>query len=277
MMTPERVKLTGAKETLLVTLAAKAGESLLPDSLLHDHFAAEAVARIDYDFARLGVDRDLMVGLALRSYLLDVWTRDFLARHPRAVVLHLGCGLDSRVFRIDPGPDVLWFDADFPEVVALRRRLYPKREGVTLIGTSVTEPDWIAQLPTDRPRLILAEGLLPYIAAEEVPPLLDRLTAGGPGGELAFDAYSRLGLWMIRNNGAIRRTGAELRWFLEDPAELERQVPRLRLLQELLPNDPEGCSAEQLARLSPVARWAALACRIVPAFGKVGRLLRYAF
>ncbi len=116
-MDTERIALTGAKETLLITLAAKAGESRLPDSLLHDHFAAEAMARIDYDFARLNIDRDTMVGLALRAHVLDGWARGFLARHPAATVLHLGCGLDSRVFRLDPGPEVRWFDVYFPDGV----------------------------------------------------------------------------------------------------------------------------------------------------------------
>lgn len=276
-MTSEKVTLTGEKETLLLTLAAKAGESRLPDSLLHDHFAAEAMARIDYDFAKLKVDRDLMIALALRSHILDGWTRAFLARHPEAVVLHLGCGLDSRVFRIRPGPGVHWFEVDYPEVVALRHRLYPVRRHCRTIGTSVTEPGWLAQIPTDLPRLILAEGLLPYVPAAEVLPLLDRVTAGAPSGELAFDAYSRLGLWMIRNNPAIRATGAGLPWFLEDPAEIERAVPRLRLAQEIRAYDPAGFDPAQVARMSLAARWAVQAFRMVPGLGKLGRLLRYEF
>ncbi len=276
-MTNLRVTLTGAQETLLITLAAKAAESLLPDSLLHDRFAAEAVARIDYDFGKLDIDRDLMVAFALRSHLLDTWTRDFLARHSEAVVLHLGCGLDSRVFRIDPGPGVRWFELDFPEVVALRRRLYPRRAGARLIGTSLTDTAWLARIPNDRPRLILAEGVLPYVPAEEVLPLLDRLTADAPRGEIAFDAYSRFGLQMIRDHRAIRATGAELHWFLEDPLEIEHSIPRLRMAQELRAYAPEGCDAAQIARLSPQAQWTALACRFVPELGKVGRLLRYTF
>jgi O-methyltransferase involved in polyketide biosynthesis len=44
---------------------------------------------------------------------------------PDAVVLHLACGLDSRVLRIDPGPTVAWFDLDQEPVIDLRRRLYP--------------------------------------------------------------------------------------------------------------------------------------------------------
>ena len=166
-MQTETVALTREKETLLITLWAKAGESLLPDSLLKDRFAAEAAARIDYDFARLKVDRDLMVGLAMRAHTLDGWTRDFLAGHADALVLHLGCGLDSRVFRVDPAGGIDWYDVDYPEVIALRRKLYPGRDSYHLIGSSVTEQGWLEALPQDRPAMIVAEGLLPYLPEEE--------------------------------------------------------------------------------------------------------------
>ena len=44
-------------------------------------------------------------------------------------MVQLGCGMDSRVYRVDPPPSVRWFDLDYPEVVDLRRRIYPEREG----------------------------------------------------------------------------------------------------------------------------------------------------
>lgn len=275
-MASERVVLTGEKETLLLTLAAKAGESHLPDSLLSDHFAAEALGRLDYDFGKLRIDRDLMIGLALRAHLLDGWTRRFLARHPEAVVLHLGCGLDSRAFRVSPGPAVSWFEVDYPEVMALRHRVYPPRKGCKLVRASVTDPGWLERIPADRPRLVLAEGLLPYLPAAEVPGLLERVTAA-PSGELAFDAYSRLGLWMIRNHPSIRATGADLTWALENPRELEKAVPRLHLAQELRAYDPEGYDPAQIARMSLAARWALQLSRLVPGLNRVGYLLRYEF
>ncbi len=78
----EKVTLTAEKETLLITLCARAGESRLPDSLLHDEQAARAVERIDYDFSRLKVDRNLMIGVSLRAHIFDGWTREFLATPP---------------------------------------------------------------------------------------------------------------------------------------------------------------------------------------------------
>ena len=276
-MQTEKVALAREKETLLITLWAKAGESLLPDSLLKDRFAAEAAARIDYDFARLKVDRDLMVGLAMRAHILDGWTRDFLSRHGDALVLHLGCGLDSRVFRIDPPDGVDWFDVDYPEVIALRRKLYPARANYQLVGSSVTEPGWLADIPRDRPAMIVAEGLLPYLPEEEVPLLFERLVRHCGSGEIVFDAYSPLGLKLIALQPSIRATGAVLQWALGDPAELERQVPGLELVTELTAYDPDGYDPEQIARMSWPARFAMQVFLLIPPLARIGLLLRYRF
>src|SRR5688500_2190016 len=108
-MAGEKVHFTKEKETLLITLYGKALESRRPGSLLNDRYANEAIGKIDYDFSRLKVDENLGVGLAIRARRLDDWVRDFLAHNPGATVLHLGCGLDTRIFRIDPPADVRWF------------------------------------------------------------------------------------------------------------------------------------------------------------------------
>lgn len=276
-MQTETVALTREKETLLITLWAKAGESLLPDSLLKDRFAAEAATRIDYDFARLKVNRDLMVGLAMRAHALDGWTRDFLGRHPEALVLHLGCGLDSRVFRIDPPAGVDWYDIDYPDVIALRQKLYPARDGYHLIGSSVTEPGWIAGLPRDRPTMIVAEGLLLYLPEEEVPLLLERLVRRSPSGEIVFDAYSPFGLKLIAMQPSIKATGAALHWSLDDPCELERQVPGLELVTEMTAYDPDGYDPAQIARMSWPARLTMQFFSLIPPLARIGLLLRYRF
>ncbi|CCV05358.1 Tetracenomycin polyketide synthesis O-methyltransferase tcmP (fragment) [Mesorhizobium metallidurans STM 2683] len=65
-------------------------------------------------------------------------------------MLHLGCGLDTRIFRVDPPQGVEWFDVDYPEVIELRRKLYPSRDHYHRVASSVTEPDWPAEVPGNR-------------------------------------------------------------------------------------------------------------------------------
>jgi O-methyltransferase involved in polyketide biosynthesis len=54
------------------------------------------------------------------------------AAHPGAVVLHLGCGLDSRVFRVDPAAGHRWHHLDFPDVIEVKREPYRASGAVRL-------------------------------------------------------------------------------------------------------------------------------------------------
>ena len=148
-MEPEKVHLTGEKQTLLITLYAKAMESRSPDSLLKDRFADQALARIDYDFKPLDLGPDGAISLAMRAKAFDDWTRAFIEKHPNAVVLNLGCGLDSRVFRVDPPPEIAWFDVDFPDVIEIRQRVYPERGRRLPHDRRFGRPihEWLEQMP----------------------------------------------------------------------------------------------------------------------------------
>jgi O-methyltransferase involved in polyketide biosynthesis len=234
----EAVHLTAEKETLLLTLYGKALDSRLPGSILHDTFADDVVHKIDFDFGSLSLPRGGEVSLPVRAKHLDGWTREFLAAHPRANVLHLGCGLDSRVFRIDPSPPgddgVRWYDVDYPEVIALRRKLYPARAaGYETIGSSVTALRWLDGVAADRPTLVVAEGLLVYLRRDDGLALLRALTARFPSGEIIFDAPSRAMTWLTSRLRAFKKTGAVMHWGIDDPRALEREVPRLRLVDDV--------------------------------------------
>lgn len=216
--------------TNLVTLYLRAHESRTARPILGDRAAAEAVDRIAYDFKRIhrmswpGANQYLV---ALRARQLDDWCADFLARHPDAVVLHLGCGLDGRAFRLDVPPAVSWFDVDQPGVIGLRRRLYDDSDRYRMIGSSVTELQWLDQVPTGRPTLMIAEGLLMYLHEHEVRRLLQRLTDQFTCGEMHFDTLSALAplLSKLFTRGIIK-------WGIRDVREIATWNPRLRFLEQ---------------------------------------------
>lgn len=273
--TPREVELRGAAATMLATVYARALDARTAHPVLGDAAAERAVAELDADWTGLRVTPRDAIGVAMRAKLFDRWTRAFLAAHPRAVVLHLGCGLDSRFERVAPGPDVLWFDVDQPEVVALRARVFGAAPGHRAIAASVLDPAWPAEVPRDRPALVVAEGLTMYLPREGGIALLRRLVAHLPGGEMAFDTYSPLGVRMSRLMPVLRRAGARLDWGVADPRELEAQVPGLRLLDAVpalrLPD------AEDMPHTPRSFRWPFAVMARVPLVKDVGHLSRYAF
>jgi O-methyltransferase involved in polyketide biosynthesis len=208
--------------TNLVTLYLRAYESRSPRPILGDRAAAEAVARIDYDFERIHRSARPWANqflVALRAKKLDVWTTDFLRRRPDAVVLHLGCGLDTRAFRVNPPSTVQWYDLDQPGVIELRRKLYDENNAYRMIGRSVTDPGWMDQIPTDRQTLVVAE--------REVRELLARLTARCGNGELLFDTLSPSGprLSKLVTKGIVK-------WGIHDAREIEHWGLGLRFVEQ---------------------------------------------
>ena len=217
--------------TNLVTLYLRAYESRSPRPILGDTAAAEAVDRIDYDFKRIhrnSLPASNQYLVVLRAKQLDDWCADFLARHPDAVVVHLGCGLDGRVFRLDVPESVLWFDLDQPGVIELRRRLYDETERYRMIGASVTDPQWLEEIPTGHPTLVIAEGLLMYIEGDEVRALFDRLTDRFDHGELLFDT-----LPPIAPRVSKIFTKGITKWGIGDARDIEQWNPRLRFLEQM--------------------------------------------
>lgn len=269
-MQTEKVHLTKEKETLLGTLYARALESRSQNPILRDEMAENVVQRIDYDFEHLKVDT---LSIAMRAKQFDIWTTEFLADHPDATVLHLGCGLDSRVFRIDPPASVRWFDVDFPEVIELRRRLYPERAGYTTIGSSLADLQWLDKIPRDYPAWIVAEGVTMYLSADIMNPLLNRLTNHFPSGAIAFDAISSAATRMAGANRSVRATGATFGGFsVDDPQELKKVAPKLELVKESRTPEMPGYSKLPLATRALVRVF-----DFFPSLRKLSRLLLYRF
>src|SRR5690242_17930957 len=216
-MPEQRVRLTKEKETYLATLYGKAQDATAEHSILGDRFAADAVARIDYDFKALNLPRGADITLPIRALHFDQWTRAFIAANPEATVLHLGCGLDTRVYRINPGPRVRWFDVDFPDVIALREQLYPAREGYRLISSSVTDLTWLEAIPGDTPVFVVAEGLVMYLPEKDGTALFRRITEQFISGQIAFDGYSGAMVRLVSRLATVRGAKVELVWGIDDP------------------------------------------------------------
>lgn len=224
------VDLSGPPQTMLATLYAKAVDARSPRPILGDTFAAAAVDRIDYDWSRTSITARNAPAATTRTAHFDHWVAQFLAVHPRCTVLDLGCGLDARVYRVDPGPGVQWYSVDHPEVIALREQVYPQRDNYRMIPASVTDPAWLRDIPADRPTLLVGEGLTMYLTGADGLALLRRVVAHAPSGELQFDAFNTWGIRAQVTNAVVRRSGSRLSWAIDSPDDIIDAVPGVRLL-----------------------------------------------
>jgi O-methyltransferase involved in polyketide biosynthesis len=267
-----RVDLSGAPQTMLATFYAKALDADFENPILGDRYAKEIVDRIDYDWQKTTITARRAPSVTTRSAHFDGWTRQFLAVHPEAVVLHLGCGLDSRFFRVQPGPGVEWYDVDYPEVVALRTELYPARDHYHVVAASVTDPVWLAGIPADRPALIIGEGLTMYLTEHDGTALLRRVVEHFGSGELQFDVFNWLGIKSQVLNSVVRRSGSTLRWAINGPDDIVAAVPGVRLLA-----CERWFESDTFARLPRSSKMMGKAMALVPALANMSQYHRFAF
>src|SRR5260370_37693559 len=171
-----KVELTGVPETALWNLyqrasAARAGP-------LDGPRAVEVLVRLGSPFERFDLPyRGLAARLhAQRVRTVDAALRQVLSGAPDANVVALGEGFEPQFWRVDDGR-LHWLTLDLPEVVAVRREVFPDGPRNRTLAGSAAGAQWTAQVDRERPVIITAQGLLPYFERDEV----DRLpTARAP-------------------------------------------------------------------------------------------------
>lgn len=226
---------TPLQASLWLTLCGRALDNRLPHPILGDQIADDVVRNVGYDYQKLGIPMSSAIYIAHRAKKLDEIARQFIARHPNAVGLDLGAGLDSRALRVAPPPTADWYDIDFPEVIRERRRLLPERATPHGIGADLTDPTWLDTLPTDRPVVAVADGLIAFLSETEMISLVSRIINHFPSGEIAFNGYSKFAVWAQKRfpvaesiRGVVKFPG------FDDPRYPEGWHPKLKLLNEIL-------------------------------------------
>jgi methyltransferase (TIGR00027 family) len=244
--------LSDVENTGLLTALCHAAESRSPSPLLRDPHAeviadrlrpvlAASSAPLHRRLARGRLRQALVVHLAMRARKFDAYARDFASRHPGCCVVNLGCGLDTRFWRIDDGR-LRFRDLDLPEMIAFKRRLVDETARYRLIGMSVLDVRWVDELAAEGPGpfIFLAEGLFMYLPPEGVRGLVVDLGERFPGSELVFEAVNATWLrpslkWMIdvkmRKELGLGR-GTAYRFGIRDGHEVEAWSPGIRLLDE---------------------------------------------
>lgn len=208
-----RFSLSDVSATMLLTLYARAKESQSPKPILVDEKAVELFERLkplaaaaDGELYRKVIEGDLPETLnqtmSLRARHFDQQCRDFLRRHPDGVIVNLGCGLDTRFFRLDDGRLHLT-DLDLPDVITLKRQLVAETDRYQMIASSVLDFGWMEQLSGERPYIFLAEGLFMYLPLADVKVLVLQLQDRFPGCELVCEVFNES--WLHGWRGSIMK------------------------------------------------------------------------
>jgi O-methyltransferase involved in polyketide biosynthesis len=230
------IKLQNVQKTLLLPLWGRAVETRKRKPMLVDTTAAEIVDRIDYDFTTIAANISLITQLAwiARSLHVDRVIREFLQKHPRGTIVNIGCGLDTTFERVDNG-NLLWYDLDLPDVIALRSKFITDNERCKQIDASFLDDTWCSTLKVEDSILFVAAGVFYYFEEDQMKRRLSRLAELFPGGEVFFDAASPLGM-RTANKVVIEAGGMDqnsfLKWGIESAYDIQSWDKRIMVVEE---------------------------------------------
>jgi methyltransferase, putative, TIGR00027 family len=180
------------------TAAMRAEESRRTDRLFEDRYAALLAGEAGW--AGLEAMREIaapMGTVLLRTLVGDAIVRAATALGLRQVVL-VAAGLDTRAYRLDLPPDLVFYEVDLPGVFAYKDPILaaagapPACQRVPVLA-DLSEP-WYEALQAggfrpNLPTVWIAEGLFFYLTEEQTRGVLSELTAvSAPGSVLIFDA-----------------------------------------------------------------------------------------
>jgi methyltransferase (TIGR00027 family) len=226
-------QLSGAAETLLFTLYARALETQRSKPIFRDAKALEIQKRLDYDFSKLDGAWKTLTGAVVRTLEMDRFVEKFIANHPNSAVINLASGLCTRYFRVN-STQLHWYEVDFPEVIELRRHFLSESEHYHFVSSSVLEFEWMSQIQknVDQPTLIIMEGLTMYLTEEENRMLIQKIRHCFAPVEMIFDVHSRGYAPSIQKTDAVTRTSAVLKSGLDHAKEIETWTPGIKVISE---------------------------------------------
>jgi O-methyltransferase involved in polyketide biosynthesis len=132
-----KAKLNGVPETMLISIRARYLETKKENGIIHDPKTIEILDQIEYDFSgKKEVSVGATLGTSIRTEIIDEQTNTFLSKNKDSVVVNLGCGLDTRFYRLD-NDFVTWFDLDVPESINLRKNFFEENDRYKFISESI--------------------------------------------------------------------------------------------------------------------------------------------
>ena len=115
-------------------------------------------------------------------------------------------GLDSRCLRIRE-PYLHWIDADFPEVLSLRKKYYEENAIYHMMAMDASKAEQIEQLPSSRTAIVILEGLSMYLTDDQMRRLLQTLAKKYSHLHILMDVYTAFGARISKYKNPVNDLG----------------------------------------------------------------------
>ncbi len=158
--------------------------------------------------------------MSVRSAVFDEWLKQQMTDVQDAVVIHIGCGMDSRVIRV--GTDNhKWYDVDFSEVIEERKRYYTESANYQMIVGDVRACKWLRSVKENNYAIVVMEGVSMYLTLEEIRTLIDGLCAYFERVALLMDCYTSFAAKISKRRNPINDVGVTEVYGIDNPEALQ--------------------------------------------------------
>ena len=209
--------MNNVNKTLYIPLYGKACVSrrgiILSDAKAEQIWAAEG-----FPLKGKAASKWLSFYMGMRAAVFDRWAQEQLKAMPDAAVLHLGCGMDSRNLRVG-NESHIWYDVDFPDVIAERRKYFAETANYRMIGADVRNLDF--SVFSGDSAIVIMEGISMYLDQEQLLHLLTNLCQRFSQVALLADCYTEFAAKASKYKNPINEVGVTEVYGLDDPMLLQ--------------------------------------------------------
>jgi len=162
-------------------------------------------------FRRFAGERGPNVSNVARARYIDDLLRVRLAADPQLQVLLIGCGFDSRAFRLSGGA---WFELDETALIEYKNARLPpaqcpnRLQRIAIDFATEALADKLGGLASERAAVVIIEGVSMYVSPESLRTTLEALKRRVPRHEVIADLMTRA--FLDRYGASIRAIIAQL-------------------------------------------------------------------
>lgn len=208
-------------KTLYIPLYGKA-EVSKKGILLYDPKAEDIWEQEGFELKGKAKSKWLTYYMGIRSSVFDDWTKEKMEEMSDAVILHIGCGMDSRIDRVQ-GYERTWYDVDFPEVIKERKKYYTETRTYHMFAADARETAWISDMPKGN-AIVIMEGLSMYLKAKELRNLLVALNRHFVKVHLLMDCYTKFSAKASQYKNPVNDVGVTKLYGYDDPEMIGRKT-----------------------------------------------------
>ncbi len=158
--------------------------------------------------------------MGIRCAVFDNFVKQQLSTLKDAVVIHIGCGLDSRNERVR-AKNNKWYDVDFLDVIEERKKYYTDTDNYKMIAGDVRTDAWLSEIQEGNLAIVVMEGVSMYLTAKEMQNLINCLCGKFKTLSLLVDCYTTFAVKMSKRRNPINSVGVTKVYGIDNPLDYQ--------------------------------------------------------